>query len=59
MDLEAAFPKGKMLKKGLVNKELDVASSSTAELLYEQFALRLVCPWMNSYSALCLDFASV
>lgn len=58
VDLEAAFLKGKALKKGSVSKELDIASSSAAELFYEQLILRLVCTWRNSYSALCSDSAS-
>jgi len=59
VDLEAAFLKGKALKKGGVNKELDIAASSAAELFYEQLTLKLVFTWRNSYSALCSDSASV
>lgn len=58
MDLEAAFLKRKVGKKALVHRELDTASSSTAELLYEQFT-SLVCPWRNSYCTLGSDSASV
>lgn len=59
MVLEGPFLKMKALKKGRVNKELNIASCSAADLLYEQLTLRLICAWRNSYSALCSDSASL